>query len=495
MKIKDLGLYYPQQLATIATLAAGSSLWRHEAAFLLPITKMDFTDTDTLMQTLHEVQKLNQIVTAGLENDRAFRLALTMNGTKSWNDFTAPPVSLELQHNLAEKLYNATPGSNDVALIDIGDTSREIAQWLVERCQKDKIKFGVHFFDANFQALLLNHASDENVRKLAEAFVTMNSTINKRMVAYPGMPEGDEVKTDPDKGRLFQMARKPFSERITSGDVFYTLTIIPTRKDAEIDQIDYQDYIKLFFEMCDQPWDRISKAQVALIKEFNAATKVRITNNDGTDVSMELVDDDGSHFTFCNSLIAKNVPGSEIFSAPRRNSVNGKVVAKGQFEHDGEIVENLTLEFNNGELVRYDADKGLAAFTKIVTMDEGARYVGELGIGTNPHLKRHVSNGLLVEKIGGSFHLALGRPYSYTSYMGEPVKVDNGGKSALHWDLTTMLHGKQGRIYLDGRMIMDDGKWLDKKYDVLNRGWQSVPKAERPDYWKNYYTGKSSPAL
>ena len=41
------------------------------------------------------------------------------------------------------------------------------------------------------------------------------------------------------------------------------------------------------------------------------------------------------------------------------------------------------------------------------------------------------------------------------------------------------------------RLVMDNGEWLDKsKYDVLNRGWEAVPKAERPDYWKNYYDPK-----
>jgi hypothetical protein len=66
--------------------------------------------------------------------------------------------------------------------------------------------------------------------------------------------------------------------------------------------------------------------------------------------------------------------------------------------------------------------------------------------------------------------------------------VNNGGNSALHWDLTTMLRGKGGKIYLDDRLVMDNGAWLDTaKYDVLNRGWEAVPKAERPDYWKNYY--------
>ena len=117
--------------------------------------------------------------------------------------------------------------------------------------------------------------------------------------------------------------------------------------------------------------------------------------------------------------------------------------------------------------------------------DEGARWTGELGIGTNPHLKKHVANGLLVEKIGGSFHMALGHPYTYTEYGGEPVKVDNGNKSDLHWDLTTMLHGKDGCIYLDGRAVMKDGRWLDDKYAVLNDGWNAVDKEKRPAYWQS----------
>lgn len=130
----------------------------------------------------------------------------------------------------------------------------------------------------------------------------------------------------------------------------------------------------------------------------------------------------------------------------------------------------------------------LESFERSIGVDDGARFVGELGIGTNPHLKRHVVNGLLVEKIGGSFHIALGRPYSYTSYEGVPVKVDNGGKSSLHWDITTMLHGKDGCIELDGRKVMENGQWIDPKYDVLNRGWESVPVEQRPDYWQDYYS-------
>ena len=134
------------------------------------------------------------------------------------------------------------------------------------------------------------------------------------------------------------------------------------------------------------------------------------------------------------------------------------------------------------------AEKGVEHFTAFIERDPGNRYVGELGIGTNPHLKQHVVNGLLVEKIGGSFHLALGGAYEMTDYMGQPVHVDNGNRSKDHWDVTTMLHGAGGAIYLDGRQIMENGFFKDRRLGVLNKGWNAVPESQRPEYWRSHET-------
>jgi aminopeptidase len=278
---------------------------------------------------------------------------------------------------------------------------------------------------------------------------------------------------------------------VKSGDLYYTLTAIPTVEDAKKDCMDYGSYVTLFFEMCDQPWENISAAQEALIKKFDAAHSIHITNDDGTDVVMMLDDTDGTPFTFCNSVIAKNVPGSEIFSAPRRDSVNGTIVAKGRFSprHDpGKIIENLTLKFENGKIMSFTADLGAADFQAFLDRDPNNAYTGELGIGTNPHLGRHVINGLLVEKIGGSFHVALGDCYTYKTYEGKPVHLVNGNKSMTgdHWDMTTLLRGHGGNIELDGVRVMSNGKWLDPALAVLNDGWAAVPVAERPDYWKSF---------
>ena len=210
---------------------------------------------------------------------------------------------------------------------------------------------------------------------------------------------------------------------------------------------------------------------------------MRFTNNDGTDITLGI-----KGFTFCNSLAAKNVPGSEVFSGPEREKVNGRIVSQGRFvpPHDpNAIVENLTLEFEQGRLVRWHADKGQKHFEDAIGIDEGAKYIGEIGIGTNPRLRRHVVNGLLVEKIGGSFHIALGNAYTYTNYADEPVIVDNGNRSQIHWDITTMLYGKQGCMFIDGRKVMENGLFLNPAYDVFNRGWAAVPEADRPAYWKS----------
>jgi aminopeptidase len=483
---------YAGQIARIEKLAARENLWQEKARDALTRAGQEHASTDDFLQLLQDIQRLGKIEAAGLENDQAFFDACAKEKLKTWKDFGAPPVGQELQVELAKKLYNIRPGTNDVGAIVLGSQSRQIGRWLAEKCAAEGAPFLAQFDDPTFGALVLNHATVAGVENMAAAHVENMKPINRLMQVPSGIPdEKPAVKADKEKSQVFSRALVPYSSRVSSGEIFYTLTVIPTRKDAELDGIEYGEYLNLFFEMCDQPWEQVGKAQENLIAEFNAASKVRITNSDGTDISMSLIDDDGSHFTFCNSLIAKNVPGSEIFSAPRLDSVEGVVVAKGRFspKDDDNIVENLTMEFRQGKLVRYSAEKGLDVFEKTIGVDEGASRIGELGIGTNPRLQQHVANGLLVEKIGGSFHLALGRCYTYTEYQGEPVKVDNGNESALHWDVTTMLVGKEGRIYLDGRLVMDGGKWLDKKYDVLNRGWAAVPEKDRPARWKNFKPG------
>lgn len=500
MKLSDLHPIYQDKLDYLREKIQTGSLWQKDAAeLLLHIDKREFT-TDEMLGYLHDLKRVEKTFRAGLENNKDYREEFESCGLKHWSQFDAPPVDEALQKSLADKLYNLD-SPDDVPNITIGDGSRKIGAWLVERCIQDGHKCLPDIEDVRFAKLIQKHADAAGIEAMAKAYLEDDKVVTKSIASRGGSPEGVEIVPKAENVQLQATLTRPAGARRSSGEVHFTLTEIPTRKDAEIDGMDYDDYIKLFFEMCDQPWDdkahptiNINTAHKELISEFNAASKIRITNNDGTDVTMDLVDENGENMTFANSIIARNVPGSEIFSSPRKDSLNGTVVAKGKFvSRFDDVIEDLTLTFKDGKLADYDARVGKEHFEKVINTDKGARFVGELGIGTNPHLKRHVANGLLVEKIGGSFHLALGAAYTMTKYMDDPVHVDNGNRSAIHWDITTMLYGKEGKIYLDDRLVMDDGVWLDEKYDVLNRGWDAIDKADRPDYWKDYQSPIRAP--
>lgn len=479
--------------------ASDGGLWHAELGNILADLDKPFESVNDWLDVAHRASMLSTIFTAGLQNNKAFRDEFESIETLQWKTLNTPPVDDALQDSLVDKLYIHNPQPGDKISITVGDYSKYVGEKLVERALKDGVTFQFGVSDTNFSRLVLKHVDEDGLDRMAAKAIEASEGLTKRISSIPIMPDYDLIDMDKDKQIAYSQKTKSISERVSSGDIFFTLTKIPSRKDAEIDGQDYDDYVKLFFEMCDQPWDHIDKAHRKLISLLNDTKELRFRNDDGTDLTMELTDSEGKDFTFANSLIAKNVPGSEVFSAPRKDSLNGTIVAKGQFNYfPGKIITNLTLHFKDGHLDSFEADDGAEHFQDFLDRHPGNRYTGEIGIGTNPHLKQHVLNSLLVEKIGGSFHVALGHPYTMTEYMGEAVYLNNGNNETPdHWDVTTMLYGKGGSIEADGEIIMENGRFVDPDLAVLNEGWAAVPVSERPEYWKDFTgydrsTGKPS---
>jgi aminopeptidase len=103
------------------------------------------------------------------------------------------------------------------------------------------------------------------------------------------------------------------------------------------------------------------------------------------------------------------------------------------------------LEFRDGVVVSARADRGDEVLQAMLATDEGARRLGEIGIGTNYGIDRAVGMTLLDEKIGGTVHLALGRSYPETGGTNE---------SAIHWDLIC----RPDRLTADGETILQNGQ-------------------------------------
>ncbi len=99
-------------------------------------------------------------------------------------------------------------------------------------------------------------------------------------------------------------------------------------------------------------------------------------------------------------------------------------------------VADVELTFKDGEVTAAHAHVGDQHLQAALATDAGARFLGELGIGTNTGIDRATGSTLLDEKMAGTIHLALGRSYPETG---------GTNKSAVHWDLICDLR-KGGRV-------------------------------------------------
>ena len=108
---------------------------------------------------------------------------------------------------------------------------------------------------------------------------------------------------------------------------------------------------------------------------------------------------------------------------------------------------DIELWFEHGKVVKETASKGQELLTSLLDSDAGARYVGELGIGTNYHIRRFTRNMLFDEKIGGTIHLALGAGYPETGSKNE---------SGLHWDMICDM--SDSTITVDGELFYKNGR-------------------------------------
>jgi aminopeptidase len=301
------------------------------------------------------------------------------------------------------------------------------------------------------QELFFRHAKDVHfaqtpsvVRSIyegADAFISIISPQNTRALAA----------VDPQKQQALSKRDKAVQE-IVLGKDRWALTLFPTEalaQESEMSLADYEEFV--FGAMAlneDDPvgyWKEKAREQQRLIERLEQADEVRISGP-GTDLTMSIKDrkflnGDGSH----------NMPCGEIFTGPVEESVNGEVFFGIPVAVAGREVSGVKLRFEGGKVIESSAEKGEEYLNAMLDADEGARYLGELGIGTNYGIPRATKNILFDEKLGGTVHLAVGRSYEKT-----------GGKneSSVHWDLICDLR-EGGELYADGELIQRDGAFPD----------------------------------
>ena len=204
------------------------------------------------------------------------------------------------------------------------------------------------------------------------------------------------------------------------------------------------DYEEFIYAAVLLDWDAEAKKMRRIAEVFDGADEVRIVG-EGTDLTLSLAGRSGSvedgHI---------NMPGGEVFYAPVEDSAEGEITfAEFPAVRFGTEVEGIHFVFDGGRIVDASATRGEEFLLDTLDTDEGARGLGELGIGCNPGIQQFMKNVAFDEKIDGTIHLAVGNSYSF---------IGGTNVSAVHWDIVKDLR-PGGRLYADGELVQADGVW------------------------------------
>ncbi len=213
----------------------------------------------------------------------------------------------------------------------------------------------------------------------------------------------------------------------------------------------YQAYQEFFYDACHASgsgdpvdyWLQVKARQEEIINRIQGHERVTL-RGPNVDLSLSIKDR-----IFKNACGINNMPDGEIYTGPVEDSAQGWVRYTYPAMTQGKIVEGIELSFENGRVVKASARENEALLLTMLEMDSGARYLGEFAIGTNYEIDRFTKSILFDEKIGGSFHMALGASYPETG---------GRNKSMIHWDMICDLR-QDSEIRVDGELVYRNGEF------------------------------------
>lgn len=263
------------------------------------------------------------------------------------------------------------------------------------------------------------------------------------------------TNVNPEKISTFQAARRELVEisarRESEGKFRWGGLPYPVNSQAQEAEMALSEYEDFVYSSClvdkEDPvseWKKVRSEQQKICDFLNRTSKIRIVGED-TDLSYTVK---GRKWINCSG--EKNMPDGEVFTAPVEDSVNGTIRFTFPGLFYGREIEDISLTFKDGKVVKASAAKGNELLQQLLKM-EGANRLGEAAFGTNYGIARFTKNMLFDEKMGGTIHMALGF---------NPIPETGGlNKSALHWDILKEMK-KNGEIYADEKLIYKNGEFV-----------------------------------
>jgi len=263
---------------------------------------------------------------------------------------------------------------------------------------------------------------------------------------------------DPEKVQRYHKALSPITglqfRRGGEGTFKWVTTLYPTdgyAQDANMSLKEYEDFVfGAVHANEDDPvsfWKSVESKQQSAVDYMKGKSQV-VLRGPNVDLTLSV-----KGRKFMNSFGTFNMPDGEIYTGPVEDSTNGWVKFTYPANYGGTTVEGAELTISNGRVISAKAEKNENYLLKTLDTDAGSRYIGEFAIGTNFDIQQFTGNILFDEKIGGSFHMALGAGYPETG---------STNKSAIHWDMICDLR-TDSEILVDGELFYKNGQFVFEK--------------------------------
>jgi len=305
---------------------------------------------------------------------------------------------------------------------------------------------------AGAREVFLKHASQRQIDFVSPVRKLLYETFDARMVVEAESNTRELAGVDPRRIARFRKANGPlfktFIDRLTRKEMRWCLTVYPTEaaaQEANMSLGDYREFVYAAGMLNEENpvayWKQEAQNQQKLVRWLKGHKEIVLK---GEDIELKL-SIKGRRFIPCAG--EQNLPDGEIFTSPVEDSAEGRVRFRYPALFDGQEVEDIELWFEDGKIVRERAARNQDLLTALLGTDRGARYLGELGIGTNYGIRQFTKNMLFDEKLGGTIHLAVG--------LGIP-EAGGQNESGLHWDMLCDM--TKAEITVDGELFYRNGK-------------------------------------
>ena len=402
--------------------------------------------------------------------------------------------TLQKYANLIVKMgVNVQPGQE--VIINIEVDQYEFARLLVEECYKAQAsKVTVDWSYQEITKLNFNNRTEESLGTVLEwekAKLQHHVDVNPCRIHIVSQDPDGMKGIDQHKVVAANRARypivKPYQDALEN-KYQWTIAAVPSAAWAKkvFPGIDEEEAVAKLWDailytarVTEDPikeWENHNANLASRSEHLNSLglVELRYKSSNGTDLKVGLIEDclfaaGGEYALGSNIFYNPNMPTEEVFTSPKKGLAEGVVYSSKPLSYRGEIIDNFSMVFKDGKVVEVYAEKNEELLKQMVSLDEGASYLGECALV--PFDSPISNSGILFFNTlfdeNASCHLAIGRGFSnlikgYENLTQEECEAKGINSSMTHVDfmigtrdLSIIGVDKEGKEHV----IFENGNW------------------------------------